>query len=403
MPNWDCISLQRCAITGVFNRLDQDQREKLLDGAEGRRTALHSAVKGYKREMMRDPNLPSTSTIKRWIKHYLFYGETPAESKRLNRKRKRSSDWDDSDSEYSDTSNLREIVTEHPYLFLDEIQMRLFYKTHKWFSVKTVYYHMKDIGFSLKVAYEVASQRDEEERADWRLWLLELGPDIGEKLIFIDETHKGVKEMRSRRHWVIKGKQQPFYRAKFFGGKDFRYSMIGVADINGFVLEAIEVVPASGPGDDVGPIDRDRFVQFIQEKLLPVLGRFEYGEPRSLVVLDNASIHISKEIVDLIESTGAKIVYLPPYSPDCNPIELMFSSYKKKMKRIGIKLGYGWYTAHLVALLESVTPRQARNLFRHCHIPVNPMCEDDQTEQKKRKKLIVIAACVVALVVSNII
>jgi hypothetical protein len=88
---------------------------------------------------------------------------------------------------------------------------------------------MKGIGFSLKVAYEVASQRDEEERADWRLFLLELGPDIGEKLIFIDETHKVVKKMRSRRHWVIKGKEQPFYRAKFFGEKDFRYSMIRIA------------------------------------------------------------------------------------------------------------------------------------------------------------------------------
>jgi hypothetical protein len=81
MPNWACISLQRCAIEGVFNRPNQEQREQLMDGAKGRLTTLHSAVKGYKRKMMRDPNLPSTRTIKRWINnHHLRYGETPEET-----------------------------------------------------------------------------------------------------------------------------------------------------------------------------------------------------------------------------------------------------------------------------------------------------------------------------------
>jgi hypothetical protein len=54
MPNWDCVSLQRCVVEGVFDRLNQDQREQLLDGAEGRRTMPETAVNGDKEKYMPD-------------------------------------------------------------------------------------------------------------------------------------------------------------------------------------------------------------------------------------------------------------------------------------------------------------------------------------------------------------
>jgi hypothetical protein len=54
MPNWDCVSLQRCVVEGVFDRLNQDQREQLLDGAEGRRTMHETAVNGDKEKYMPD-------------------------------------------------------------------------------------------------------------------------------------------------------------------------------------------------------------------------------------------------------------------------------------------------------------------------------------------------------------
>ena len=93
MPKWDCIPLQRCVIEGVFDRLNQEQREMLLEGAHGRRTALNSVVKGYKEEKMKDKKLPSPRTIRRWINCYLLNGETPEESKRKTGKRKRQSRW----------------------------------------------------------------------------------------------------------------------------------------------------------------------------------------------------------------------------------------------------------------------------------------------------------------------
>jgi len=110
---------------------------------------------------------------------------------------------------------------------------------------------------------------------------------------------------------VLKGERQPFYKSMFFNGQgDLRYSMIAAADVNGFVSEACEVIPTTGSGIDVGPIDRERFERWIQNKLLPVLGNFTLGEPRSLLVLDNATIHHSEKISSFIRFKGLYSVIL---------------------------------------------------------------------------------------------
>lgn len=72
-------------------------------------------------------------------------------------------------------------------------------------------------------------------------------------------------------------------------------------------------------------VDGDAFFNFIERSLLPNLLPFNGTNSRSVVVLDNASIHLVPEVESLIEETGAIAIYLPPYSPDLNPIEECFS------------------------------------------------------------------------------
>jgi hypothetical protein len=144
------------------------------------------------------------------MSHYFLYGETPEETVRwrsTHTRRKRKSKWDETESDY-----LRQILHEHPEYYLDEIQIHMSYRSGKWFSGKTLYRHMRDIGFTLKVAYEKSKQRDEEERASWRLSLQQLGTNVEEQILFIDETHKSLKEIRRRRHWVMKGKIKYYIR-----------------------------------------------------------------------------------------------------------------------------------------------------------------------------------------------
>jgi len=68
------------------------------------------------------------------------------------------------------------------------------------------------------VASEKAKQRDEIERTDWRRFIERRGTYFGKQIIFIDETHKGPKTGRRRRHWIARGIGQPFYKATYIGG-----------------------------------------------------------------------------------------------------------------------------------------------------------------------------------------
>lgn len=72
---------------------------------------------------------------------------------------------------------------------------------------------------------------------------------------------------------------------------------------------------------------------FIEECLLPVLKPFNGINPCSVVIMDNASIHHVEQVSYLIETVaGARLCYLPPYSPDLNPAEGVFSQVKSIMK-----------------------------------------------------------------------
>ena len=102
-----------------------------------------------------------------------------------------------------------------------------------------------------------------------------------------------------------------------------------------------------------------RFEEWIIDKLLPVLGKISLFQPRSVVILDNATVHHSDEIVRLIWSVGADVIFLPPYSPFLNPIEQYFNIYKRTLKNLQNML---WVDAHHIAL-DSVSSLHANNFF----------------------------------------
>uniref|UniRef100_A0A1X7UEI5 Tc1-like transposase DDE domain-containing protein n=1 Tax=Amphimedon queenslandica TaxID=400682 RepID=A0A1X7UEI5_AMPQE len=74
-------------------------------------------------------------------------------------------------------------------------------------------------------------------------------------------------------------------------------------------------------------------MDFITSSLLPILQPFDGVKAHSIVIIDNASIHHVDEVIDKIESTGAIVKFLPPYSPDLNPIEEAFSKVKANLKK----------------------------------------------------------------------
>ena len=79
-------------------------------------------------------------------------------------------------------------------------------------------------------------------------------------------------------------------------------------------------------------VNGDVFEHFICECILPIILPFDGNNPHSILVMDNASIHHLERIEEIITGVGAKILFLPPYSPDLMPLEEVFSKVKSILK-----------------------------------------------------------------------
>lgn len=79
-----------------------------------------------------------------------------------------------------------------------------------------------------------------------------------------------------------------------------------------------------------GSTDSTVFEDYIEE-LLPLCGR--WPEPKSVLIMDNASFHYIERIKQMCYEAGVKLVYLPPYSPDLNPIKEFFAELKAFIRR----------------------------------------------------------------------
>ena len=105
-----------------------------------------------------------------------------------------------------------------------------------------------------------------------------------------------------------------------------------------------------------GPINRHAFEAYVAQVLVP--------EPRpgDVVILDNLSSHKGPKIRALIEAAGASLLYLPPYSPDFNPIQNAFAKLKALLRKTAERTREGLWTA-IGRLLDAVTPAECANYF----------------------------------------
>jgi transposase len=108
-----------------------------------------------------------------------------------------------------------------------------------------------------------------------------------------------------------------------------------------------------------GAINGAAFLAYVEQFLAPTLAAGD------IVVLDNLSSHKVNGVREAIEARGASLLYLPPYSPDLNPIELAFSKLKRLLRDAAERtVDALWQT--IGRLLERFTPTECANYIRHC-------------------------------------
>ena len=165
------------------------------------------------------------------------------------------------------------------------------------------------------------------------------------KLVFLDES--GVNINMTRFYGRAKGKKRvyddvPAKRTK-------RTTLLSSVRLDGTIVKKVFQ----------GALNGKIFLDYIKNILVPTLHKGD------IVVMDNLSCHKVKGVKEAIEQAGASVLYLPPYSPDFNPIEMMWSKIKSLLRKWKAR------TSNMLAIFirmafSSVTTENIQNWFSEC-------------------------------------
>jgi transposase len=164
-------------------------------------------------------------------------------------------------------------------------------------------------------------------------------------LVFIDEFGANTKMQRTH------GRAAPGERVVATVPHGHYKSISTIAALSA------EGVVASATFD--GGTTAAKFVDFVTDDLLPVLRKGQ------VVVLDNLAAHNDKRVDALIESVGCRVLRLPPYSPDFNPIENAISKVKTVLRKLAERTVAGLFGG-IADALATITPTDAKNFIAHC-------------------------------------
>jgi transposase len=178
-------------------------------------------------------------------------------------------------------------------------------------------------------------------RAEWKDTQHTLDPS---QLVFIDETGTATNMVRTR------GRCE---RGKRLLAKVPHGHWKTTTFVAGLRCDAI-----TAPFVIDCPMNRDIFLTYLQECLVPTLSQGD------IVIMDNLPAHKGASVRETIEAAGAKLVYLPPYSPDLNPIEMAFSKLKSWLRKARERTIPALWD-RIGTILEVFTPQQCANFFKH--------------------------------------
>ena len=177
-----------------------------------------------------------------------------------------------------------------------------------------------------------------------------------ERLVFIDETSVKTNLTRLRGR-ALRGERlemdAPFGN---WGTQTFIAGLTRNTLIAPWVSCHWSAIGPSDNGD--GAMNGPAFAAYVQKVLVPEL------TPGTVVILDNLATHRNAEAAEAIRQAGCWFLYLPPYSPDLDPIEMAFSKLKANLRKIGARNFTDLFTA-LGDVCQMFTPEECRHTTRH--------------------------------------
>lgn len=206
------------------------------------------------------------------------------------------------------------LLIDNPGLYLNEMCSKIKDATGVSVSGSTVCRVLRRNGFTRKKIRQIAKQRSVKLRG---AYMAEIIYYPGDFLVWLDETGSDKRDHIRKFGYQIRSLPPICHR---FLARGTRVSAISAICSEGLLAHDILSGTTNG----------EKFCDFLRGCLIPCMQPFP--APRSILVMDNCSIHHVQPVKDLLQACGILLIFLPPYSPDYNPCEEMFSYIKYYLK-----------------------------------------------------------------------
>ena len=264
----------------------------------------------------------------------------------------------------SDRSNTRKLSNnqelllvglflDNPGLYLGEVCREVADITGTQISPSTVCRILRRHGFSRKKIQQVALQRSAIARAKFMADMQFFHID---QIVWLDETGCDRRDQIRKYGYSLRGERPVYHRLLHRGN---RISATTAMSTDGIV--ALELFQ--------GTLNGDRYLNFLRGTLIPEMQPFDGSSPQSVLVLDNCSVHHVSGATDLLREAGILVVFLPPYSPDLNPAEELFSAVKYYLKEHDeILQAMRDPTPLIKSAFDNISPEQCKGWIKHSGI-----------------------------------
>lgn len=243
------------------------------------------------------------------------------------------------------------LLLDHPGLYLGEICKTIETSTGIKASCSTVCRIIQRNGFTRKKIQQVALQRSIEFRGDFMAEMQFFSID---QIVWLDETGCDKRDHIRRFGYAMRGEYPACHR---FIQRGRRVSAVAAMCSEGVI--AVELIE--------GTFNGDKFVEFVTGTLVPQMHQFDGTSSRSVLVMDNCAIHHIAKAQEILVSAGILTIFLPPYSPDLNPAEELFSYVKYYLKKHDdVLMSVSDMKPILIAAFNSVVIDDCLGWIHHC-------------------------------------
>ena len=212
---------------------------------------------------------------------------------------------------------VKDLLLDKPTLFQDEVAQFIFDEFDIEISTRSVSNYLRRMKWTRKNCQRVAAQRSQVARNDYWGKISSAG-FRADQLVFVDESGCD-KRIGTRKYgWAPQG-IRPVEVTKL--ARDKRWNILPAYTLDGYIAHWIYQ----------GGTTQRLFNSFIEEAVLPLCNAWPGKD--SVIIMDNASCHKDPILEEMCNQKGVKLIYLPPYSPDLNPIEESFAELKAYVKR----------------------------------------------------------------------